>query len=294
MNNIPDSVDPNDPSYMNLLSEDEYNLRISNWLTKIKESTNDEHLLYETTKLMQHCHTASVFFQAGTRRFVRARRNISLKHKYTKPSDLWHPPASIVGSGRANNKHQPVLYISNSTKVALTEIRVEAGDIVTVAHYKVKERQEINVMEIGVLGYCHDQFATELNTDVMNTLRACGYTEHGLNNFKRLRAFMRDEFLRDEKEPDAYKISSALVQGIYTSKGLDGVIYASKQSIEDWNIALTPAAARQKMKLTRCHKIFIESCDENGFLIRPMETSSFIGNKRINWSDKIDNTHHKV
>lgn len=294
MNSIPDSVDPNDPSYMNGLTEEAYCQRISTWLDSINKSVDQEQLEAESSKLMQFCHAASVFFSAGKRRFVRARKNAGVKHRYLKPSELWHPPAGLVGLGRANSINQPVLYISNSTAVALTEIRANVGDIVTVGHYKIKEKQEINVMEIGVLGYCHDQFASDLNADVLKTLKACGYTEQGLRNFKRLREFLRNEYLRDENTEDAYKISSALVQGIYKSKGLDGVIYASKQSIEDWNIALTPSAARRSIKLTRCHKISIEGKTNSGFIVRPLETSRFVGRKRINWSDQIDHTPHEV
>lgn len=71
----------------------------------------------------------------------RARRYDDREHKekYTAEK-VGAPPREKVKAGRANQAHQPILYLANNRSTALAEVRPWKGAAVAIAEVKVKQR----------------------------------------------------------------------------------------------------------------------------------------------------------
>ncbi|MBC8342548.1 MAG: RES family NAD+ phosphorylase [Bacteroidetes bacterium] len=82
-----------------------------------------------------------VILNKGSQNFFRARINIS--DKPYKLSQMSNPPKNLVSNGRANPIGIPYLYLASSVDTAISEIRGNKGEIVTVAEFIMNKDLEL-------------------------------------------------------------------------------------------------------------------------------------------------------
>jgi hypothetical protein len=82
-----------------------------------------------------------VILNKGSQKFFRARINIS--DKPYKISQMSNPPKNLVSNGRANPIGIPYLYLTSSVDTAISEIRGNKGEIVTIAEFIMNKDLEL-------------------------------------------------------------------------------------------------------------------------------------------------------
>jgi len=82
-----------------------------------------------------------VILEIGAQNFFRARINIS--DKPFDISEMGKPRKNIASNGRANPIGIPYLYVASDIKTAISEVRGNKGEVVTIAEFQIIDKLEL-------------------------------------------------------------------------------------------------------------------------------------------------------
>lgn len=158
---------------------------------------------------------------------------------FKEVAECWEPPPSHAPMNRCNAPGSPVLYVSEDLETPFEEFNVQTDEPVYAIKYEAVE--QLNLKRI-----VPKQFKA---TDSRNTPI---YEPESMLSYQIIREFVRSEFLRPVGKGTEYlyRISSSMCRVWFHSDDSDGWIYPSVQTPSKNNIAVKPAAARKKLKIS--------------------------------------------
>lgn len=173
-------------------------------------------------------HIATKTYKSG-KTFYRAR--ISEDDKCIRKSEMGAPPAKDAKSGRVNPNGIRVLYLSDSIKTTLYEIRAGLLDFVTVGSFKL--RNDIKIFNFISLSQA-SPFITNINQKI-------SYTQQAIN-FEHLKLISR-EIARPLRRQDSVLdyLPTQYICDYIKGLGYDGVEYFSSVYEKGVNVALFDA-----------------------------------------------------
>lgn len=158
--------------------------------------------------------------------FYRARICPNLKG--FKKSEMGAPPAHRVNAGRANPEGVQVLYLSNTEKTTLHEIRAGMYDYVSIGTFRLlKQIEVINLAEIDVV-----------SPFIANSLLDIDYVQYAVNQdvLRKMRAEIAKPLRRHDSTLDY--LPTQYISDFIKSLGFDGIEYTSTMSEEGRNLAV--------------------------------------------------------
>ncbi|MCL2286842.1 MAG: RES family NAD+ phosphorylase [Firmicutes bacterium] len=174
-------------------------------------------------------------YKAG-RIFYRA-RICSNEIGFTK-NEMGAPPAHLATAGRVNPVGISVLYLADSIKTTLHEIRAGVFDYVTVGNFKLKK--DIEVIDFASLD--------KISPFIANDALGISYTQHAVN-IEHLKLISQQiaKPLRGHDSVLDY-LPTQYISDYIKSQGFDGVEYISTMCEDGFNLAVFDE------KLFRCTK----------------------------------------
>lgn len=170
----------------------------------------------------------SKHYPAGTR-FFRVRAipeddHIIPLRTVSKVADCWEPPAEIVKLGRLNEEHEPLLYTSTDSRIAVDEMKIPDGARLALIVYEAVG--DVNVVMVG------DRPKTD------------GLSEADALKLEIVHEFLRDEFIRDVGQGTEYlyRISETIAKDYFDMppEFQDAWCYPSLAHKEGFNVAFRP------------------------------------------------------
>lgn len=194
----------------------------------------------------------------------------------------------ITKLGRANEIGSSILYTSQDPRTALFESSLSPGQHVVVSEIALKENEKINLQHIGIYEELLNPRIQKLRQQRDEDLLSQGFNQNGIHNILLIHRLLAEEFMRNvlAGNENEYSVSVAISKFLLSYEECDGLIYPSKKSKNDYNIALKPSSADKKLRIKRCYGLQIgDSNNETiSFLhIKSAENIDFTGN--ITWSD---------
>lgn len=155
-------------------------------------------------------------------------------------SECWEPPKNVTPMGRCNAKGHPVLYVSEKLKTPFEELSIKPQEQVYLIKYKCKQEKFLTLREIVP----KDRIPTDINKEPI-------YDENSSISYQILREFMRSEFLKPAGEGTEYlyRISGSMCRIWFGGDDIEGWLYPSVQSPNDFNLAIKPEVARSKLEI---------------------------------------------
>ena len=143
-------------------------------------------------------------------------------------SKMGAPPANLAKAGRVNPEGISVLYLADSVKTTLHEIRAGIFDYVTVGNFKLKK--DIEIIDFANLDnvspfYAHNQTGIE-------------YTQHAINieHLKLISSEIAKPLRRQDSALDY--LPTQYISDYIKSRRFDGVEYVSTMCKEGFNLAV--------------------------------------------------------
>ncbi len=270
--------------YFNHLSVREITDRFQRWYQAAHAGTSVDELVTNVRELCKDC-----FFQT-----LKVSRDVFFRARQYSPSqslrskcDLWHPPSHAITSlGRANRIASPMLYLAQDGRTALFESRLLPGERVGVAEITIQRNCVLNLQHVGAI----DQFSA-FDKKLAAALSGFGFTKLGINNINLIHRLLGEEFMRDVtpgNEQD-YAITVAIAEFLLSYPDSDGLVFPSKKSPNDFNIALKPDAAEKKLSLTKCVDLEITDSTSQDITFRYINASREIQDDgTISWLDQSE------
>jgi hypothetical protein len=209
--------------------------------TVIAEKNSSFELIRDAVSNLMIGYQARTYIYPQAPNYVyRARINRS-EEPFNHKVDLWYPPKEKLNKyGRLNIPTQQVFYVSTHKKIALSEVDLSIGDIVTILKCKRKSEKPMTVMELGL-----SEKASQYATKKFDFIRPIGvlpqdsskYNEEEKAILVEIRSFLAREFLKivPNNENYKYKITAALAE-IQMLAPIDGIWYPSiANSVENWD-----------------------------------------------------------
>lgn len=171
-----------------------------------------------------------------------------------KEDGLWAPPAEITKLGRCNIENKPVLYVSENAKTPFEELTIPHNEEVCLIEYTVRSCLHLSEVVPEL------EEGNKLNLDEPSIISRAIFRE-----------FIRSEFTKPVGKGTEYlyRISASMCNIIF--EGTEGWRYPSVPRPSDYNIAIKPDVAREKLKIKN---VFIVSLGktEHDFSDRVIET----------------------
>ena len=203
-------------------------LKTYSWQTFVEDikRNNRFHTKYvnkDILKLFIHCvrktyEPRQVFYRA---------RICTSKAGY-KTKEMGAPPFERATAGRANPEGVQVLYVSNSEKTTLHEIRAGMFDYVSIGAFALlKQIEVINLAEIDVI-----------SPFIANSLFGIDYVQYAVNLevLRKMRAEIAKPLRRHDSSLDY--LPTQYISNFIKSLGFDGIEYTSTMSEEGRNLAV--------------------------------------------------------
>jgi len=162
-------------------------------------------------------------------------------------NEFWAPKFSKLS--RCNIDRETILYTSIDKKTPLDECRITDGDKIYLIEYETLDTLEL------IYPYANKFHPTYKEKEI--------YSKESLVSYQVLREFLRSEFTKPVGEGTEYlyKISAAFSKKILSNKKVDGIIYSSIQSPNEFNIAILEKAFR-KLKIKNIYASTITADQE--------------------------------
>lgn len=241
--------------YINQLSVAQINKNFTRWFDLVAAGASVDELIPEIWNLCNRVVFQTLKFSDDIN-FFRARASVNSEY-CTNVQQLWYPPVEAVQKlGRANNVNSPVLYLAQDGRTALFEGQHTDGQHVTVAEIRLKTGMHLNLQHVGVVETLTDNFSSVENNQIKR-LRKLGFTNIGINNLQLIHRLLAEEFMRDVElgYEHGYVVSVAIAQFFFTYTAADGLLFPSKRSRNDFNIAIKPSSADQKLYVKRAYGV---------------------------------------
>lgn len=183
--------------------------------------------------------------------FFRARLNLAGGQYFTNAKCLWAPPPEeVTKQGRCNDVGEAILYVSFSAQSAITEVRPQTGQLVTVMHYTAS--RDVTALDLGCMERClgpHDNI-TDLRQLTYKTMaERLGLTRTGFRNAVVVRNWLVDEFTRivPEGEEFRYKLPIAITRYLFAVAKVDALLYPSIERVFHGVNAVLPIGRAQDL-----------------------------------------------
>lgn len=203
---------------------------------------------------------------------------------FQKTEDLWHPkPELITKLGRVNEIGSSILYTSQDPRTALFESSLSPGQHVVVSEIILKENEKLNLQHIGLFEELPNPRIQNFRQERDKNLISQGFNQNGIHNIHLIHRLLAEEFMRNviAGNENEYSVSVAISKFLLSYEECDGLIYPSKKSRNDYNIAIKPSSADKKLKIKKCYGLQIG--DSNN------ETISFLHIKSAEDIDSAGN-----
>ena len=140
--------------------------------------------------------------------------------------------------GRCNAEGSPVLYLSDDLKTPFEELSVEPDEQVYVIKYKTTD--SLNLKRIVP----KQLVITDIDGNPI-------YDKESMLSYQILREFVRSEFLKPVGKGTEYlhRISASMCRVWFHDEKTDGWLYPSVQSPKQYNVAVKPEPAREKLNI---------------------------------------------
>jgi len=208
---------------------------------------------------------------------------------------LKNPPKEYVKKyGRANIIGQSILYATFDYLTALSEMRPEVNDTITVSYWKLKSDYDLSVTPIFKNstkdGIVHNELSLRARILANNMLNQ--YDENVKKQIETILQFIADAFskeIEDSNKFDYYLSAHYANRLLYEFENgeLDGILYPSvRQSLTLSNLALKPEIFDKYFELEKVEESIIvsrPSIGAKGWNLRGTGYSTKFENGKIIW-----------
>lgn len=222
-------------------------------------------------------------------------KDVSGRIEYVK--HLKNPPEECVKKyGRANMIGQSVLYATFDYLTALSEMRPNIGEKITVSYWKLKSDYELCLTPIfkntSKDGVVHNELS--LRASILSNRMLKQYDENVRKQLEIILQFIADAFskkVQDSNHFDYYLSSHYANRLFYEFENgeLDGILYPSvRQSLTLSNIALKPEIFESHYELEKVEEGIIDSrptCIFRGWALKGTGYSTEFKNGKILWKN---------
>lgn len=219
---------------------------------------------------------------------VRLFRAVKSKHNkyYQHVSELSYPPAAFIKTlGRANRENVSVLYVAQDGRTAMFESRLTNGQHVAVTEFGLQGGKSLNLQHVGTYGVPSQPLA-ELARVPKGMRERFGLDDVGIANVETFHRLLGEEFMREvlpgcEAE---YALSVAITECLLAYPDCDGILFPSKRSPNDYNIALKTESADNKLFVKQVLGLEVIDATQQEVIFRHWATSKSIDvTGRIEW-----------
>lgn len=143
-------------------------------------------------------------------------------------SEMGAPPMQLASAGRVNPVGISVLYLADSIKTTLHEIRAGVYDYVTIGNFKLQE--DIDIIDFANL--------SKISPFIANNAMGIPYVQHAIN-IEHLK-FISQEIAQPLRRHDSSLdyLPTQYVSDFIKSQGYDGVEYISTMCEDGYNLAV--------------------------------------------------------
>lgn len=208
---------------------------------------------------------------------------------------LKNPPKECVKKyGRANMIGQSVLYATFDYITALSEMRPEVGEKITVSYWKLKTEYDLCVTPIfknsTKNGVVHNELS--LNAQILSYKMLQQYDENVRKQIQIILQFIADAFSKEVQDGNHfdYYLSSHYANRLlyeFENGELDGILYPSvRQSLTLSNIALKQEIFDKHFELEKVEESIITSkptIGSNGWTMKGTGYSTEFKDEKIIW-----------
>lgn len=196
------------------------------------------------------------------------------EHKrITEINNLKYPPKEFVKKyGRANLPGQSILYATSDSITALSEMRPEIGDLITISTWKLKTDYDLTVTPLFKNstkdGVVHNELS--LRANILYEKQVKQYDENTQKQLDIILQFISDCFSKevDDNNHFDYFLSSYYANRIFTeleNGEVDAILYPSvRQSLTISNIAMKPEIFDKHYDLELVEESTVATNPQNG------------------------------
>jgi len=212
-------------------------------------------------------------------------------------SFLKYPPKKFVKRyGRANSPDESILYATFDPLTALSEMRLEVGDLITISTWKLKSNHPITVSPIFKNSTKDEKVYNEVSMNAMiryNTQKQ-QYSEEVQKQLDIIIQFVADCFSKDVEDTNRidYFLSSYYANRIFwelQDGEIDAILYPSvRQSLTLTNIAMKPEVFDKHYKLELVEESIVEqnvNQQSSGWSMFGTGYSKTFENEKIAWKN---------
>lgn len=217
----------------------------------------------------------------------RARARDADKPAYSRVSELWYPPASVVGMGRLNNAGQSLFYAANTPHTAIYELRPQVGKIYTVLWARTKAKGLILATMFPGITRCRSADLLTVRTELPKRV-AAHRARLGGGNWKKyalLDDWLTEIITRSATNTNDYKPTIGLANILFRAP-IDAVAYPSVATGHNGiNICFQPERADELFKASEAWEFEILGdgylYDKPSLLLRSLRKSTIIDDDGI-------------
>lgn len=246
-----------------------------------KEKTFDEVLKIVEQKItsvpyyqisMWENFTAPVLYRARKHNHFKGNTRDNVLNQFESENEFWNTPTEFCPLGRCQTKGESLLYCSTSWETAISEVRPNKGDFISVSIYQARHLPDnpnkflgSRIVPIGV------QYLSQIER-LKHMFKDYNFEERN-SEFYELDTFLDNLFHANvsEKEQYIYNLSTAVTRCMMKNlfdgeveRQMHGMIYSSMtRNKTDFNIVLRPIHARTIYKLYQVQTFQILETTDN-------------------------------
>ncbi len=160
------------------------------------------------------------------------------------------------------------------------------GQHLVVADVGIRDGQSLNLQHVGVLNNLASGNLGEIARNEIGDLQKRGYTANGITNVRMIHRLLGEEFMRDITlgNEHEYAVSVAIAEFLLSYKDADGLIFPSKRSPNDYNMAIKPGSADTKLFIKQAYGLEVTGVAGSKVEFRYMKASEDISTSgAITW-----------
>lgn len=202
--------------------------------------------------------TAPVLYRARKHNHFKGNTRDNVLNQFESESEFWNTPTEFCPLGRCQTKGESLLYCSTSWETAISEVRPNNGDFISVSIYQARHLPDnpnkflgSRIVPIGV------QYLSQIER-LKHMFKDYNFEERN-SEFYELDTFLDNLFHANvnEEEQYIYNLSTAVTRCMMKNlfdgeveRQMHGMIYSSMvRNKTDFNIVLRPIHARTIYKL---------------------------------------------
>ncbi|MFT6638203.1 MAG: hypothetical protein ACJAYP_000772 [Flavobacterium sp.] len=233
--------------------------------------------------------TAPVLYRARKHNHLEGNIGEDGLHQFTSEKEFWNTPSEYCSLGRCQSENESLLYCSTSWETAISEIRPELDDYISISIYHAQPSIENPNAFLG----------SRIIPVGVKYLSKIERLEHMFENYdfngRSLEFFELDNFLDelfhknvDETNKYLYKLSVAVTKCMMTNlydgeveRQMHGMIYSSMiRDKSDYNIVLRPNHARTIYNLHQVQTFHVDSVEAKKVSLKLKRNGMTIGVKQ--------------